>query len=85
MTPTPVGMRCPECAGQRTRVTRGVPRGGQGFIPGALQFIFRFFAPGNVLGNPDKTLLAVRGVAGEHTLPVHPHRFAGMGIYQPEF
>jgi membrane associated rhomboid family serine protease len=25
MTPTPVGMRCPECAGQRTRVTRGVP------------------------------------------------------------
>jgi membrane associated rhomboid family serine protease len=24
MTPTPVGMRCPECAGQRTRVVRGV-------------------------------------------------------------
>ncbi len=24
MTPTPVGMRCPECAQQRTRVTRGV-------------------------------------------------------------
>jgi membrane associated rhomboid family serine protease len=24
MTPTPVGMRCPECARQRTRVTRGV-------------------------------------------------------------
>ena len=24
MTPTPVGMRCPECASQRTRVTRGV-------------------------------------------------------------
>jgi membrane associated rhomboid family serine protease len=23
MTPTPVGMRCPECAGQRTRVHRG--------------------------------------------------------------
>src|SRR6478672_4540808 len=29
MTPTPVGMRCPECAGQRTRVTRGTgPPGG---------------------------------------------------------
>ncbi len=27
MTPTPVGMRCPECAQQRTKVTRGV--GGQ--------------------------------------------------------
>jgi membrane associated rhomboid family serine protease len=25
MTVTPVGMRCPECARQRTRVTRGVP------------------------------------------------------------
>jgi membrane associated rhomboid family serine protease len=24
MTPTPVGMRCPECARERTRVTRGV-------------------------------------------------------------
>ncbi len=24
MTPTPVGMRCPECAQQRTKVTRGV-------------------------------------------------------------
>ncbi len=24
MTPTPVGMRCPECASQKTRVTRGV-------------------------------------------------------------
>ncbi|HET8815321.1 MAG TPA: rhomboid family intramembrane serine protease [Solirubrobacterales bacterium] len=26
MTPTPVGMRCPECASQRTRVVRGVGR-----------------------------------------------------------
>ena len=25
MTPTPVGMRCPECASQRTKVVRGVP------------------------------------------------------------
>ena len=27
MTPTPVGMRCPECASQRTKVSRGVGRG----------------------------------------------------------
>jgi membrane associated rhomboid family serine protease len=27
MTPTPVGMRCPECASQRTRVVRGVAQG----------------------------------------------------------
>jgi membrane associated rhomboid family serine protease len=28
MTPTPVGMRCPECANQRTRVVRGVGEAG---------------------------------------------------------
>jgi membrane associated rhomboid family serine protease len=28
MTPTPVGMRCPECSSHRTRVTRGVPSAG---------------------------------------------------------
>jgi len=28
MTPTPVGMRCPECSSQRTRVTRGVGEAG---------------------------------------------------------
>jgi len=30
MTPTPVGMRCPECAQQRTKVVQGVG-GGEGF------------------------------------------------------
>ena len=39
MTPTPVGMRCPECAGQRTRVTRGVPAGGQGFWQAPATFV----------------------------------------------
>ncbi len=28
MTPTPVGMRCPECSSQRTRVTQGVGEAG---------------------------------------------------------
>jgi membrane associated rhomboid family serine protease len=31
MTPTPVGMRCPECANQRTKVVQGVGGGGSGF------------------------------------------------------
>jgi membrane associated rhomboid family serine protease len=31
MTPTPVGMRCPECARQRTKVVRGVGGGASGF------------------------------------------------------
>jgi membrane associated rhomboid family serine protease len=33
MTPTPVGMRCPECARQRTRVTRGAARPGSADAP----------------------------------------------------
>jgi membrane associated rhomboid family serine protease len=33
MTPTPVGMRCPECARQRTRVTRGAAAPGRGDAP----------------------------------------------------
>jgi membrane associated rhomboid family serine protease len=39
MTPTPVGMRCPECAGQRTRVTRGVPAGDVAFNRSPATFI----------------------------------------------
>src|SRR6478735_6097120 len=31
MTPTPVGMRCPECAQQRTKVVRGVGSNSEGF------------------------------------------------------
>ncbi len=31
MTPTPVGMRCPECARQRTKVVRGTGGGATGF------------------------------------------------------
>lgn len=33
MTPTPVGMRCPECAKERTRVTRGAAAPGTGDAP----------------------------------------------------
>jgi len=35
MTPTPVGMRCPECSRDRTRVTRGVRSGSS--VPAATQ------------------------------------------------
>jgi membrane associated rhomboid family serine protease len=33
MTPTPVGMRCPECARQKTRVTRGAVGAGRNDAP----------------------------------------------------
>ncbi len=38
MTPTPVGMRCPECAQQKTKVVRGTGRGG-GFDSAPATFI----------------------------------------------
>lgn len=40
MTPTPVGMRCPECASHRTRVVRGTGTGGLGGVaPGTFALI----------------------------------------------
>lgn len=39
MTPTPVGMRCPECARQKTKVTRGVGGGRTGFRMAPATFV----------------------------------------------
>lgn len=39
MTPTPVGMRCPECASERTRVTRGAASPGRGDAPATFVLI----------------------------------------------
>ena len=39
MTPTPVGMRCPECSQQRTKVVRNPTGGGQGFERAPATFV----------------------------------------------
>src|ERR1700709_365321 len=39
MTPTPVGMRCPECMQQRTKVVQGVGGGGTGFAQSPATFV----------------------------------------------
>jgi membrane associated rhomboid family serine protease len=39
MTPTPVGMRCPECSQQRTKVTRGVGAPSSGFRMAPATFV----------------------------------------------
>jgi membrane associated rhomboid family serine protease len=39
MTPTPVGMRCPECARERTRVTRGAVAPGRADAPATYALI----------------------------------------------
>jgi membrane associated rhomboid family serine protease len=39
MTPTPVGMRCPECSRQRTKVVRGVGQSGTGFWMAPATFV----------------------------------------------
>lgn len=38
MTPTPVGMRCPECVKERTRVVRGVGQSNSGFAQAPVTF-----------------------------------------------
>jgi membrane associated rhomboid family serine protease len=39
MTPTPVGMRCPECMRQRTKVVQGVGGGASGFSQSPATFV----------------------------------------------
>jgi membrane associated rhomboid family serine protease len=39
MTPTPVGMRCPECMQQRTRVVQGVGGGSSGFAQSPATYV----------------------------------------------
>jgi membrane associated rhomboid family serine protease len=39
MTPTPVGMRCPECASQRTKVVQGGGGGSTGFAKSPATFV----------------------------------------------
>ncbi len=39
MTPTPVGMRCPECASQRTKVVQGVGGNATGFAHSPATFV----------------------------------------------
>ncbi len=39
MTPTPVGMRCPECMRQRTRVVSGAGAGGSGFAQAPATYV----------------------------------------------
>jgi len=39
MTPTPVGMRCPECSRQRTKVVRGAGGGSDGFSRAPATFV----------------------------------------------
>jgi membrane associated rhomboid family serine protease len=61
MTPTPVGMRCPECASQRTRVVRGTgPPSGFAFAPGTylliaanvVAYLIEIASGGGGLNNP---------------------------------
>ncbi len=76
MTPTPVGMRCPECMRQRTKVVRGVGNSGEGFWRAPATFIliginvaaylFEIAGGGGGLSNPSFASVndfALRGVS----------------------
>jgi membrane associated rhomboid family serine protease len=76
MTPTPVGMRCPECMRQRTKVVRGVDHGGEGFWRSPVTYVliglnvaaylFEIAGGGGGLNNPSAASIhdfALRGAA----------------------
>ncbi len=76
MTPTPVGMRCPECMRQRTKVVRGVDSGSEGFWRSPVTFVliglnvaaylFEIAGGGGGLNSPSLSSVhdfALRGVA----------------------
>jgi membrane associated rhomboid family serine protease len=76
MTPTPVGMRCPECMRQRTRVVRGGGPGATGFRQAPATYVliglnvaaylFEIAGGGGGIGNPSFSSVndfALRGVS----------------------
>jgi membrane associated rhomboid family serine protease len=76
MTPTPVGMRCPECSRQRTKVVQGVGNGGEGFWRAPATFVLiglnvaaylvEIAGGGGGLNGPSATVIndfALRGVS----------------------
>jgi membrane associated rhomboid family serine protease len=74
MTPSPVGMRCPECASHRTRVTTGIPSAGGllGRFPAtsvliglnALAFLAEIAGGGGGLGSVSGSVLNDFGLRG---------------------
>ena len=75
MTSTPVGMRCPECAGERTRVRRGAARAAAGDVPyatyalialNAIAFLAEVMGGGSAgaIGGGGSDLIAEGGLCG---------------------
>jgi membrane associated rhomboid family serine protease len=74
MTPTPVGMRCPECASQRTRVVRnptGTPGGFQAapatyilIAINVIVYLIEIFGGGGGLANPSGKMIEDFGLYG---------------------
>lgn len=73
MTPTPVGMRCPECMRERTKVVRGVG-GGSGFAQAPATFVLiginvaayliEIFAGSGGINNPGGSVVVDFGLYG---------------------
>lgn len=81
MTVTPVGMRCPECARQRTRVTSGVGSAGGSEYPVTLSLIaisvaafLGIAATGGDLGRGGGSLIREGGLFGPSIADGQPYR-----------
>jgi membrane associated rhomboid family serine protease len=93
MTPTPVGMRCPECARQRTRVASGPAAFGQSsrapatFVLIAINVVVYLITivsgPGG-LSNPNGTLLLDYGLFGPFVAEGEWYRLLSSGFLHRE-
>ncbi len=89
MTPSPVGMRCPECMRQRTRVVRGVGEGGlfasapATFVLIALNaavFVAEIATSGGGFGVNGSTLVGEFGLFGPSVAEGEWYRLVGGGF-----
>lgn len=80
MTPTPVGMRCPECARQRTRVTRGAVTPGRADAPATFILIGL-----NVVAYLAEIASGSGGVSGTSGSVIHNFALQGNGVADGEW
>jgi membrane associated rhomboid family serine protease len=94
MTPTPVGMRCPECMQQRTRVTRGVGEASlSSNAPATLVlialnvavFVAEIATSGGGIGVNGSTLVRDLGLFGPSVAEGEWYRIVGGGFLHASF
>jgi membrane associated rhomboid family serine protease len=76
MTPTPVGMRCPECASQKTRVVRNPTAPASGFAAAPATFVL-------IALNVVMYLIQIAGGTGGFFEPANSSTVVDLALYGP--